>query len=257
MSTRGSPLQLKGPDGRRPRLLLAEDSEPVRIVTAAMLKSMGCDVEAVIHGEEAVRSASESRFDVIVLDIEMPVMDGITAAKSIRSMGGLASGTPLMALSAFLADSGRTGPWRNTFDIALPKPANKNELHGALSTALSWQYQNEEEDPSLDLPPVIDQQQFEILRSGIADGIWMELAGIACRDIEVCVNQLQRIADGRQNGTILTYAAKLGDLGRSFAAPRLVVLAKIVQMAPSETIRTQAVAALLAAASDTAAALRP
>ena len=45
-------LRLEAPHGGRPRLLLAEDCDPVRIVTAAMLKGMGCDVEAVIHGEE-------------------------------------------------------------------------------------------------------------------------------------------------------------------------------------------------------------
>mgnify|MGYP003343760881 CR=1 FL=1 len=53
---------------------------------------------------------------------------GITAARSIRQMGGPAAATPLMALSAFLADSVRTGEWRDTFDIALPKPANRSEL---------------------------------------------------------------------------------------------------------------------------------
>ena len=129
-------LKLEAPHGGRPRLLLAEDCAPVRIVTAAMLKGMGCDVEAVIHGEEAVKSASENEFDVIVLDIEMPIMDGITAARSIRSMGGPVAATPLMALSAFLADSVRTGEWRDTFDIALPKPANRNELHEAVKAAL-------------------------------------------------------------------------------------------------------------------------
>jgi CheY-like chemotaxis protein len=129
-------LKLQAPHGGRPRLLLAEDCDPVRIVTAAMLKAMGCDVEAVVHGEEAVRSASESEFDVIVLDIEMPIMDGITAARSIRQMGGPAAATPLMALSAFLADSVRTGEWRDTFDIALPKPANRSELHEAVKAAL-------------------------------------------------------------------------------------------------------------------------
>ena len=132
-------LRLSAPHGGRPRLLLAEDCDPVRIVTAAMLKGMGCDVEAVVHGEEAVRSASENEFDVIVLDIEMPIMDGITAARSIRSMGGPAAATPLMALSAFLADSVRTGEWRDTFDIALPKPANRNELHEAVKAALQRQ----------------------------------------------------------------------------------------------------------------------
>ena len=129
-------LSLTMPNGSRPRLLLAEDCDPMRIVTAAMLKGMGCDVEAVVHGEQAVSSAAENRFDVIVLDIEMPIMDGITAARSIRRLGGDAAATPLMALSAFLADSVRTGDWRDTFDIALPKPANRTELHEAVKAAL-------------------------------------------------------------------------------------------------------------------------
>jgi CheY-like chemotaxis protein len=129
-------LTLQGPDGYRPRLLLAEDSDPVRIVTAAMLKAMGCEVEAVVHGEEAVKSASANRFDLIVLDIEMPVMDGIAAARSIRMLGGAACRTPIMALSAFLADAMQSASWSDTFDIALPKPANRKELHAAVKAAL-------------------------------------------------------------------------------------------------------------------------
>jgi len=237
--------------------LLAEDYEPVRIVTAAMLKGMGCDVEAVVHGEQAVQSASESPFDLIVLDIEMPVMDGITAAKSIRRMGGQTGSTPLMALSAFLADSVRAGQWRDTFDIALPKPANKNELRDAVRTALTRPQSSDTQDYLAELPPVIDQEQYEALRSGIAASIWVELASTACRDIEVYINQLEHISKGRQEGAIVTYTTKLNTLGRTFAAPRLAMLARIVQVAPTEQLRSEAVAALLAAARETAAALRP
>ncbi len=136
-------LTLHGPDGGRPRLLLAEDSDPVRVVTTAMLKGMGCDVEAVIHGEDALKSASASPFDVIVLDIEMPVMDGITAARSIRKLGGRIKHTPIMALSAFLADAMQTASWSDSFDIALPKPASRNELHAAVQAALDCQPRSE------------------------------------------------------------------------------------------------------------------
>ncbi len=130
--------KLQRTDGRRPRLLLAEDYEPVRIVTAAMLTGMGCDVDTAIHGEQAVQRATEDSFDVIVLDIEMPIMDGITAARSIRSLPGEAATTPLMALSAFLADSDRIGGWHDTFDIALAKPAGRTELFNAIQAALFY-----------------------------------------------------------------------------------------------------------------------
>ena len=248
-------MSLRAADGGKPRLLLAEDSDPVRIVTAAMLKGMGCDVEAVVHGEHAVRFAAEARFDVIVLDIEMPVMDGITAARSIRQMSGPVRETPLMALSAFLADSMRTGQWRDTFDIALPKPANRNELREAVMTALCWQKPLDGQSQSM-LPPVIDGDQVTALRAGIAAAIWDQLAETACRDIEVCQNQLEYVKTGQQDGIILVFATKLAGLGRSFAAPRLVWAAGRVQSACSEAGRKEAMETLLCAARETVAALR-
>ena len=250
-------LQLKAPGGARPRLLLAEDSDPVRIVTAAMLKGMGCDVEAVIHGEQAVRLAAEQNFDVIVLDIEMPVMDGITAAKFIRRLGGAATGTPLMALSAFLADSVRTGEWRDTFDIALPKPANKNELHGAIDMALSWHRNPDNLGTLPALPPVIDAGELSTMRAGLAEDIWNELCELGCRDIEVCARQMEHAAKITLDDAVLTFAGKLGTLGSTFAAPRLAYLAQQVQCHADVQARSKAVADLLDGARDTVAALRP
>lgn len=136
--TQSRTFSLRLADGCRPRLLFAEDCGPVRVLTTAMLKAMGCDVEPVVHGEEALHCVLTRPFDLIVLDIEMPVMDGITAARSIRKLGGAAARTPLMALSAFLADAMRQAEWSETFDIALPKPANRQELFTAVKAALEW-----------------------------------------------------------------------------------------------------------------------
>ena len=249
-------LQLQAPGGGRPRLLLAEDSDPVRIVTAAMLKGMGCDVEAVVHGEHAVRCASESQFDVIVLDIEMPIMDGITAARSIRRLGGVSSNTPLMALSAFLADSVRSGHWRDTFDIALPKPANRNELHGAVKAALLFQVPEPREAMTSAMPPVVDTEALASLRAGIAGSVWNQLLDMTCRDIDVCINQLEHIGAGPHHSAVLIYAAKLASLGRTFAAPRLAAAAQSLQAAPTEELREEALAMLLATARATLSAFR-
>jgi len=126
----------KHADGTSPRVLYAEDSTASRIVTTAMLKRMGLEVDAVEDGELALRHAEKSSYDVILLDIEMPVMDGVTAARGIRALGGKRSKTPILALSAFLADSTEFSHWRDAFDHALPKPANSNELHSAIRGVL-------------------------------------------------------------------------------------------------------------------------
>ncbi|MGI9462930.1 MAG: response regulator, partial [Aestuariivirgaceae bacterium] len=113
------------PDGSRPRVLLAEDSSAARILTTALLTRMGCDVDAVEHGEDAVMYAQDSHYDVIIMDIEMPVMDGVTAAQQIRALDGPTSQTPIVALSAFLADSQKATIWRESFDINMAKPAGR------------------------------------------------------------------------------------------------------------------------------------
>lgn len=246
-------LKLLGPDGRRPRLLLAEDCDPVRIVTAAMLKGMGCDVDQAIHGEQAVNSAAESHFDVIVLDIEMPVMDGITAARSIRRLGGPCATTPLMALSAFLADSMRAGEWRDTFDIALPKPANRNELHEALSAALAW---TKTEPVAGLLPPLFDELRLAELQRGLDDPVFHQLAEIACRDIETCIRHIELARAARRKQVLTGHAGKLAAIGRALAMTRLVWMVRALDAAQTETEFYAAAEPMLEAAGESLRRLR-
>jgi CheY-like chemotaxis protein len=248
-------LRLSTPTGNRPRLLLAEDCDPMRIVTAAMLKGMGCDVEAVVHGEQALNSAAEHRFDVIVLDIEMPIMDGITAARSIRLLGGDAAATPLMALSAFLADSVRTGDWRDTFDIALPKPANRNELHEAVKAALARR-PNRGAPLAETVPPLLDEPSLAEMRNGVNRVEWMQISQRTCRDIESCIGRLEDEGPGAKDGAMLADAAVLAALGRTIAARRLAWAAQKFQRACSETSRHEALGVLLSSARDTVQILR-
>jgi CheY-like chemotaxis protein len=124
-------------DGQKRRVLYAEDQATARIVTTALLERMGFDVEAVEDGELAFEKAKEFAYDVILLDIEMPVMDGVTAARNIRANAAPCRETPILALSAFLADSTEHSVWRDAFDSALPKPANSNELQMAMHRLLS------------------------------------------------------------------------------------------------------------------------
>ncbi len=123
-------------DGAKRRVLYAEDQTTTRVVTTALLERMGYEVVAVEDGELALEQAKLSSFDVILLDIEMPVMDGVTAARSIRRDVPAAKQTPILALSAFLADSTEHSIWRDAFDSAVPKPAKGHELSSALQAAL-------------------------------------------------------------------------------------------------------------------------
>lgn len=169
----------KHADGSRPRVLYAEDSTASRIVTTAMLKRMGLEVDAVEDGELALRQAEKSLYDVILLDIEMPVMDGVTAARCIRALGGKTSKTPILALSAFLADSTEFSHWRDAFDHAVPKPANSNELHRAIRGVLK--------SPLPKAAPVIVEPAkpgsiLNGLRAALPKGTWIKLMTLAATE---------------------------------------------------------------------------
>ena len=166
-------------DGSPRRVLYAEDQATSRVVTTAMLERMGFVVHAVEDGELALAAARNDNFDVILLDIEMPVMDGVTAARSIRAELEHCNGTPILALSAFLADSTEHTAWRDAFDQTLPKPANGNELHRAMLTALAHKDSHTIVVPTNSSGPDI----LNAIRGGVSPGTWSRLAQTAAQEM--------------------------------------------------------------------------
>jgi signal transduction histidine kinase/ActR/RegA family two-component response regulator len=82
------------------RILLVDDHPMNRELGLAMLVLAGCDVELAEDGDEAVRIAATRDFDMILMDIHMPRMDGVAATEAIRALEGPRGAVPIIALSA-------------------------------------------------------------------------------------------------------------------------------------------------------------
>ncbi|AUI67569.2 response regulator [Beggiatoa leptomitoformis] len=82
------------------KILLVEDNEVNNLVATTMLEQLGYQVESVVNGKEAVIICKEKHYDVILMDIRMPVMDGVEATKQIRLQEGDTQHTPIIALTA-------------------------------------------------------------------------------------------------------------------------------------------------------------
>ena len=90
------------PDAPRPgvRILLADDNEANRELVGAILRAVGHRVDLVVNGVEAVAAASRGEHDLVLMDVQMPVQDGVSATRAIRRLASPANRVPIIALSA-------------------------------------------------------------------------------------------------------------------------------------------------------------
>jgi CheY-like chemotaxis protein len=82
-------------------VLLAEDNWTNSRFLQIVLEDCGHHVVAVADGTHAVEAVQKEAFDVVLMDVQMPMLDGLSAARQIRALGGAASRIPIIALTAF------------------------------------------------------------------------------------------------------------------------------------------------------------
>ena len=82
------------------RLLVADDNDANRELIGTLVRAMGHQVEAVADGVAAVEAARTGLYDLVLMDVHMPRMDGLAAARAIRGLEGEAAATPIIALTA-------------------------------------------------------------------------------------------------------------------------------------------------------------
>ncbi len=110
------------------RVLLAEDNKVNQKMVASILGRAGCDVDVVDNGEDAVLKISETRYDIVLMDCEMPIMDGFEAATRIRAMDELTRTVPIIALTAHVMKGDRDKCIDSGMDGYLPKPVARQSL---------------------------------------------------------------------------------------------------------------------------------
>lgn len=117
---------------RKLSILLAEDSEPSRMLLEIILQNLGHDIIACENGAEAVKAASLRRFDLIILDLQMPIMGGIQAAKIIRTLDESVGSKNIIALTASSSPETQKEANDAGIDLIITKPFNEDELEAIL-----------------------------------------------------------------------------------------------------------------------------
>ena len=117
------------------RLLLAEDNMINQMVAVSILTKAGYEVDAVRNGAQAVRAAEERRYDAILMDCQMPQLNGFDATTAIRVKEGDGAHTPIIALTAGALDIDRDHCLEAGMDDYLSKPLHKDPL---LAMVRAW-----------------------------------------------------------------------------------------------------------------------
>ena len=113
-------------------ILLAEDNPINALLAKSQLNKMGHRVIHVVDGSQAVEAVSGHSFDLILMDLHMPVMDGLAALENIRSMGGEKSATPVIVLSADGQTTAKDKALETGAEDFLVKPIKPQDLQQVL-----------------------------------------------------------------------------------------------------------------------------
>jgi len=109
---------------------VVEDNDVNRFLIRSLLGKWKADVTCVENGVEALQAMTESRFDLVFMDIQMPEMDGLEATRRFRKLeqDEQREPTPIVALSAFAFDHDKEAAREAGVDMHMSKPFSREEL---------------------------------------------------------------------------------------------------------------------------------
>jgi signal transduction histidine kinase/CheY-like chemotaxis protein len=123
-------------EARRPalglRVLLAEDNPVNALLARALLQRSGCETVVVGTGEEALRALEAAPYDLVLMDVHMPVLDGYAATRALRAAGGRLAATPVVALTAAAMEEDRRACLAAGMDDFITKPLDPERLAAVL-----------------------------------------------------------------------------------------------------------------------------
>ncbi len=214
------------------RLLVAEDDEVSGIYIEEMLHHLGLEFVHVSDGAEAVRQWQRSKFDLILMDHQMPVMDGLEATRNIRRMEqeqGETLAIPIIALTAFAGTESREASLQAGMNDVLSKPMDPEKLLDLLSRWL----ETKEEAPSREsLFALLTESDLSMLQRSLGNGFrtvvnaFVDLLPRMLTDIRQAIEQQDCAAFAREAHKLKGRAGALRVAALEQACGELVILGR-------------------------------
>jgi PAS domain S-box-containing protein len=172
---------------RRTSILVAEDNDINRELVMQMLSRLGHDATTVANGREALTAAQARTFDLILMDIQMPEMDGVSATAAIHALPGTHGSTPIVAVTANAMVGDRERYLAAGFDDYLAKPLHLSELQEVIAR---WTFATPE--GSAEQAATLDQQRVRVLREAMSSAEFAALLEALPLEIDGQMEHAQR-----------------------------------------------------------------
>ncbi|MGY0041101.1 response regulator [Pedobacter sp. NJ-S-72] len=119
--------------------MLVEDNEINTIVASKFMKKWDLEIDYAVDGIEALEKVKEVKYDLILMDLQMPKMDGYTASRAIRNLAGKRfKEVPIIALTASVLAEINRKVLKSGMNDFVSKPYNPAELYSKIAQYLLW-----------------------------------------------------------------------------------------------------------------------
>ncbi len=234
---------------RRLHVLLVEDNPINQQVARIMLVNAGHDVDTVEDGWGAVEAARKNRYDAVLMDIQMPGMDGVEATAHIRALPPPACAVPIIAMTAHAMRGAREKYLAAGMNDYIAKPFEPSDLAAALDRIVTPGAPVPVAEPGREPPAEFKSAKLDELRAMMDQGAFATMVRSFVDSLELRVRRVARLvasgkldAAGREAHDIVSVAGNLGAMRLSALARELEAACKSGQAGESGRV-AEAVAA--------------
>lgn len=215
------------------RVLLAEDNATNQFALRRMLENMGAQVTTAKDGCEALENARKQVFDVILMDVMMPELDGLAAARAIRAMGGSHQTAPIIALTASAFSEDREAAFAAGMNAFATKPITARGLLNSIDDCLN----HIPTEPSQEVPasssvhdmPALDRKFLDQMSEDLGPQYLTQALHVFLKDLKQRAELLHR--EGEDAERLRKAAHAIKGSAASFGFKRLARMAEDLEVA--------------------------
>jgi CheY-like chemotaxis protein/HPt (histidine-containing phosphotransfer) domain-containing protein len=219
--------------GRPLRVLIADDNATNRLVAAKMLKEFSMQASMACDGVEALEAVTRFPYDVVLMDVRMPEMDGLQATRAIRARGGALADLPIVAFTANVFADDIAACREAGMNGFVAKPVRKKEIVAAIVRAIAARggASAQPQAPEGGTPdsPVFDRTCYDTMVNELGDDTVRELVDMFAAETQRRVALLRKITGELDRGLIGREAHSLKSDAGALGCIRLSQLAAALE----------------------------